>query len=61
MPSDLYGIQQLRDLLTRADSYLSLLWHRCVPPERKDVDLTVNVEKVIGDLRRATKELRDAE
>jgi hypothetical protein len=44
-----------RELLVRADSYLSLLWHRHVPAERKDVDLQVNVERTIGELRAASK------
>ena len=40
-----------RELLVRADSYLSLLWHRHVAPERKDADLSFNVGRTIGDLR----------
>lgn len=44
-----------RELLVRADSYLSLLWHRHVPSERKDSDLAFNVERTIGDLRTASK------
>jgi hypothetical protein len=43
----------LRELLVRADSYLSLLWHRHVPADRKDTDLRFNVERTIGDLRMA--------
>jgi hypothetical protein len=43
----------LRELLHRADGYLSLLWHRHVKPEaRQDVDLAVNVDRTIADLRR---------
>ena len=47
----------LTELLHRADSYLSLLWHRHVAFDTKnDVDLSVNVERTIGDLRtRANK------
>lgn len=44
-----------RELFIRADSYLSLLWHRHVPPDRKDIDLQINVERTIGDLRKASK------
>jgi hypothetical protein len=41
------------ELLHRADSYLSLLWHRHVRIDAKaDADLVVNVERTIGDLRR---------
>ena len=42
-----------RELLIRADSLLSLLWHRHVPPTRKDTDLMWDVERTIGDLRNA--------
>lgn len=44
-----------RELIVRADSYLSLLWHRYVDPNRKDADLSYNVERTIGDLREAGK------
>ena len=44
-------IERLRELLIRADSYLSLLWHRHVALQSKDADLTLNVERSIGDLR----------
>jgi hypothetical protein len=47
---------ELHELLVRADSYLSLLWHRFVPAERKDAELRREVEQVIGDLRKATKD-----
>jgi hypothetical protein len=43
--------ETIRELICRADSYLSLLWHR--PSMERDVDLTVNVERTIGDLRKA--------
>ena len=42
-----------RELVIRADSLLSLLWHRYVPAERKDVSLRVDVERTIGELRQA--------
>lgn len=46
----------ITELLHRADSYLSLLWHRHVTLDaRRDVDLIVNVERTIGDLRRLAK------
>lgn len=48
--------RELVELLTRADSYLSLLWHRHVPPDRKqDLDLRVEVDRIIQDLREATR------
>jgi hypothetical protein len=51
-------MSDLRELLTRADSYLSLLWHRHVPPERKsDAALAHDVERTIGDLRMAVRAL----
>ncbi len=40
-----------RDLLIRADSYLSLLWHR--PSTHHDTDLQVAVPRVIAELRAA--------
>jgi hypothetical protein len=44
----------IRALLTRADSYLSLLWHRYVPADLKtDLSLRLEVERTIGDLRKA--------
>jgi len=46
---------ELHELLVRADSYLSLLWHRYVSPDRKDLDLTINVERTIADLRKASE------
>ena len=45
-----------RALLVRADSLLSLLWHRYVPPDRKDPSLVFDVEQTIGALRKASKE-----
>lgn len=50
----------LRSLLIDADSYLSLLWHRHVPPDRKPFDLAYEVESVIGRLRKATEALPPA-
>jgi hypothetical protein len=47
--------RELHDLLTRADSYLSLLWHRYVPADRKDMELRADVERTIADLRRVAK------
>lgn len=51
------------ELAIRADSYLSLLWHRYVPADRKsDIELRYQVERTIADLRQAAKDLsRDAE
>jgi hypothetical protein len=46
-------LSALRALAVRADSYLSLLWHR--PSQSRDVDLAMNVERTIGDLRNAAK------
>jgi hypothetical protein len=43
----------LRELIVRADSLLSLLWYRHVPPDRKDSELRRDVENAIGDLRDA--------
>jgi hypothetical protein len=40
-----------RELLVRADSMLSLLWHR--PSTPRDVELALEVNRVIADLRRA--------
>ena len=37
-------------LTVRADSYLSLLWHR--PSASRDGDLALKVERTIGDLRK---------
>ena len=54
-PDDL---RTLAELLTRADSYLSLLWHRHVPPDRKDIDLCFDVDRTIGDLRKASEHYR---
>jgi hypothetical protein len=45
-------LSSLRALTVRADSYLSLLWHR--PSQSRDVDLAMNVERTIGDLRKAS-------
>ena len=45
-----------KDLIIRADSLLSLLWHRYVPPDRKDTDLRYDVEQTIGALRQLTAE-----
>lgn len=42
------------DLLIRADSLLSLLWHRHVPADRRDAELQVDVERTIDDLRQLT-------
>jgi hypothetical protein len=44
-------VQVSRDLLVRADSYLSLLWYR--PSTEHDTDLQIEVPKVIGELRAA--------
>jgi hypothetical protein len=53
--------RELRELLTRADSYLSLLWYRYVPVDRKnETDLRLAVERTIGDLRRASNAVNDA-
>lgn len=49
---DVARLRELRELVIRADSYLSLLWHRHVPAAQKDVDLWTNVERTISDLRR---------
>jgi len=47
----------LRELLVRADSYLSLLWHRHTSPDIKgDYLLARDVERTIGDLRSASRE-----
>lgn len=43
--------KQVKTLITRADSLLSLLWHRHVPPDRKDSSLAYGVEQTIGLLR----------
>jgi hypothetical protein len=40
-----------RDLLIKADSYLSLLWYR--PSTPHDTDLQIEIPRVIADLRRA--------
>jgi hypothetical protein len=46
----------LRELLVRADSYLSLLWYRHTPPNIKaDSELRYDVERTIGELREASK------
>lgn len=50
-------IRKLRELVIRADSYLSLLWHRHIPPDRKDFELQIEVERTIGELRKCAKEL----
>ncbi len=42
-----------RELVVRADSLLSLLWHRHVPSDRKDSYLSRDVESTIGELRKA--------
>ena len=52
---------ETRRLLVKADSLLSLLWHRHVTPERKDVDLQVDVERTIGELRAASRAALPAE
>jgi hypothetical protein len=45
-----------RELLIRADSLLSLLWHRHVPADRRgDFELQRDVERTIQDLRTASK------
>ena len=43
------------ELLTKADIYLSLLWHGHVPSDRKDTELRLAVEQTIGELRAATR------
>lgn len=43
------------ELITRADSLLSLLWHRHVPADRRDADLEAEVQRTIGDLRQLTE------
>ena len=43
----------IQELVTRADSCLSLLWQRYVPSDRKDGSLSLAVDRTIGDLRRA--------
>ena len=48
----------LCNLLTSADSFLSVLWHRYVPRERKDIELSRDVEMVIAELRRRSDMLR---
>lgn len=48
-------IQALEQLIMRADSLLSLLWHRHVPPDRKDTQLRYDVEQTIGELRKVAK------
>jgi hypothetical protein len=40
-----------RDLLVRADSYLSLLWYR--PSTPHDTELSVEIPKVVAELRAA--------
>jgi hypothetical protein len=46
----------LRELLVRADSYLSLLWYRHTPPNIKaDSELRYDVERTIGEQREASK------
>jgi len=47
---------ELHGLLVRADSLLSLLWHRYVPADRRDPDLERDVNGAIAALRRATKD-----
>jgi hypothetical protein len=39
-----------RDLLVKADSYLSLLWYR--PSTLHDTELQIEIPSVIGELRR---------
>lgn len=46
-------------LLTRADSLLSLVWHRHVPLDRKPPELEWDVNQTIGDLRRTAKALQE--
>jgi len=49
------SVESLRQLLVKADSYLSLLWYRYVPPDRKsDITLGMEVERTIAELRSAT-------
>ena len=43
--------KDVRELIIRADSLLSLLWHRHVPADRKDAQLAIDVNQTIGDLR----------
>ena len=45
-------LSALREVAARADSYLSLLWHR--PSQARDVELSLRVERTIGDLRKAS-------
>jgi hypothetical protein len=45
----------IRALLIRADSFLSLLWHRYVPADRRDFDLQRDVDRTIQDLRDAAR------
>jgi hypothetical protein len=45
------GVVVPRDLLVRADSYLSLLWHR--PSTPHDTELSRAVNQTISELRRA--------
>lgn len=50
-----YSDEALRELLVRADSYMSLLWHRHTKPEaRSDTDIAYEVPRAIGDLRAAS-------
>jgi len=51
--SEIPSVEQIRELLVRADSYLSLLWHRHTPRViRDDFALRCDVERTIADLRR---------
>lgn len=45
-------LKELRELVINADSLLSLVWYRHVPADRRDVSLTWDVERTIGELRR---------
>jgi hypothetical protein len=52
LPPPLHDLRALRELIIRADSYLSLLWHRYAgPAARADVHLQWDVERTIGNLR----------
>jgi hypothetical protein len=53
-------LARLRELVVRADSYLSLLWHRHVPANQKDSDLRYNVERTIADVRAESKALAES-
>ncbi len=48
-------------LLARADSLLSLMWHRHVPQDRKPPELEYDVNQTIGDLRKTAKAAQNRE